>query len=72
MMDFTMREEPKKRQKTIISAQSENSPLNDRVSDAAILTVSDETCPIKTRKKCLNKILTAKGLEQKKIDIAHS
>ena len=52
---------------------SEISALNDRVSDdAAPLTVSDEACPIETKKKRLNKILSAKGIEQKKIDIAHS
>ena len=55
------------------SGISANCPLNQRVSDdLSPMTVSDETCPIATKKKCLTKILTAKGLEQKKIDIAHS
>ena len=52
---------------------SDISALNARVSDdVAPLTVSDEACPIETKKKHLNKILSAKGIEQKKIDIAHS
>lgn len=55
------------------SGISANNPLDQRVSDDLLpMTVSDETCPIATKKKCLSKILTAKGLEQKKIDIAHS
>jgi hypothetical protein len=50
-----------------------HSPLNDDIGDdTEIIDICENETPVKSKKKILEKILSAKKCEQEKINLAHS